>query len=393
MSDAKRKAWAKIRHGLYTDERALELSGIALALRVTLTVWALEDDEQRIGGAPAPGVGWLLTEDGDAYSVRRLARLVRFDEAVVEQALDELAGARVVVRADGGAWGIVGWCAGQEDPSAARVRAHRERQRSPSPTQPDDVTPPARYSNGPETPEERGERREERINNTDGDARAPTENPGPASGCSPVTTSTSRPSPAPVDDTHPGQRIKLTRERLCMRLDLVATRTGIPRGALDKLERGSMQPTRAELARLAEALGDPELATLPAIDGDGGGTLAERVVRELHRHQVELELAQGDPPHVTAADVRAVFAPEADDRAAGRDLLATWLTVMARAAEEIRRERARSKGRSAEFFRLDSLASENRRRKYLAAVDLDRRDPPRITQDRKYSNSTTENGT
>lgn len=160
----KRKAWAKVRHALFTDERALELSGVALALRLTITVWAVEDPDQRVQGAEAAGVGWLLTEDGDAYTIRRIARLTRFPEDQVEAALAELVTARVLTRSDAGAWGLLGWSAAQEDPSAARVRAYRERQRPGPSGGSAQETDDARYSNVHETAEERGERREERIN-------------------------------------------------------------------------------------------------------------------------------------------------------------------------------------------------------------------------------------
>lgn len=160
----KRKAWAKVRHALFTDERALELSGVALALRLTLTVWAVEDPDQRVHGAEAAGVGWLLTEDGDAYTIRRIARLTRFPEDQIETALGELTTARVAIRSDTGAWGLLGWSAAQEDPSAARVRAFRERQRDAPQNGSAPETEAPRYGNAAETAEERGEKREERIN-------------------------------------------------------------------------------------------------------------------------------------------------------------------------------------------------------------------------------------
>ena len=234
------------------------------------------------------------------------------------------------------------------------MRMRRHRSATPGVTVTPPVTPtPTPYPSDVTNRGGEDQRTEDRFNKTGGDTRTPV-------------------------DAHPGPRLKLTRERHAWRLDLAATRAGIPRGTLDKLERGSMQPTRAELAALAEAYGDPELATLQAVDEDNGVTVAERVVHELHRHKVELGLAQGDPAPVLAADVRMVWEPAEGDRAAGRGLLETWLTVIPRAAEEIRRERVRAKGgRGAEFFRLDDkggLGGAARRAKYIAAADLDRRE-------------------
>ena len=209
----KRKAWAKVRHALYTDERALELSGVALALRLTLTVWAVEDDEQRVGGAEAPGVGWLLTEDGVAYTIRRIARLTRFEESQIDAALAELVEARIVVRSDAGAWGLIGWSTSQEDPSAARVRAFRERQRpGSSGSNPstegaaaggnEHETGAARYSNAPETAEERGEKKEERgeISERADERRA---GAGACEDASPAQPKASRPAPVDVPGSDP----------------------------------------------------------------------------------------------------------------------------------------------------------------------------------------------
>lgn len=266
---------------------------------------------------------------------------------------------------------VTGWVRAMEDLPTSPLRArHADEMREVCPpdlrsvwaglaTQPDGNALP--IDRQPNQGTGVGTRSGTRLNSDDTHAFA--ENPSPAS--------------AQPDDT-PGPRLKLTRERHAWRLDLAATRSGIARGTLDKIERGSLQPTRAELAALAAAYGDPELATLQAVDGDNGVTVAERVVHELHRHKVELGLAQGDLAPVLAADVRMVWEPAEGDRAAGRGLLETWLTVIPRAAEEIRRERVRAKGgRSAEFFRLDDkggLGGAGRRAKYIAAADLDRRE-------------------
>ena len=386
------RPWTKAWRTAWREECMDELGAAAKLLR-----WCLRDHVVDVDG---DGIGWAQTEDGRPLGLPRLSRLCSLAEAEVVEGLRQLEVAGLIV-SRGGVYGVLGWKETQESPAAARMRRHRSA--TPGVT----VTPPVTPTTPPEGSEvtDRGgedQRTEDRINNTGDVTRAPTENPGPVRGSSPVNASTSRPAHAPVDDAHPGQRLKLTRERLCMRIDAAAKLAAIPRGTLDKLESGSMQPTRAELVALAKAYGDPDLAKLPAIDGDGGATIAEQVVREIHRHRVELELAQGDSPPITAADIRVAWAPAETDRAAGRDLLAAWRTVIRRAAEEIRRDRGRKKPtRSAEFFRLDSLGGADRRRKYLDTPDLDRREEltpqargspraPRITRERTYENKTHE---
>lgn len=356
MAERKSYKWRKLGRDLLTDERTLRLSQLALHLRLVLEIMGDADEDQLVAGAAAPGVGWLIDEYGDAYDIERLAALVRADEAAVEVALRELERARIVVRSDTGAVGTVDHEERQLDPTTKRTRAWRSRQPAAEDAE--------HAGNGAGTQAEqpgndqRAESREQRAE------VPPTDPPAQAPACEIRATV--------------GTEIRLTRERLAWRPALVSERAGIPRGTLTSLEQGHIQPTRDELDKLAEVLGNPDLRKFPAVDDDGNWAIPQQVVGELYRLRLELGLADGPAPEVDAATVRTVFAPAAADRAAGRDPLATWLTVLRRAAEEIRRERARGKAtRSAEYFRLDDkggLGGEARRRKYLETVDLDRRD-------------------
>lgn len=130
-----RMPWRKVGHDIYTDDVALELSalenlgGVALALRVLLEVRSVLDESQLVGAAPAPAVGWLLTEAGRAVTPAALSRTTGFALGVVESALAVLVAHGVVVQADGGAWGTLGWAGRQEDDSAERKRRQRDRER------------------------------------------------------------------------------------------------------------------------------------------------------------------------------------------------------------------------------------------------------------------------
>lgn len=352
---SKRKAWAKVRHNLWSDERGLELSGIALALRVALTVWVIEDPTQRVGGVEVPGAGWLLTEDGDAYTLRRIARLTRFDEAAVRDALAELGEARIAVRSDTGAWGLIGWASSQEDPSAQRVRDYRERQRAgnggetpPPGNGSADETDPGRYSNAAETAEERGERRDV-ISPAAAGARADT------------------PIRPPGSWSTLGERIRITRVQLALGETKLSERTGIPAATIRAFERDQATPTRAEARVLARELGDPSLADveLPDLDETVAGAVVavEAQVREALGLD-PIPRQPGDPDVV-----RLVHAPRE-----GPAAMANWATCLRRLAEECRRQlESHGVSSSAEFLRLEYLAKPRHRERYLAAADLDQR--------------------
>lgn len=130
-----RMPWRKVGHEIYTDDVALELSalenlgGVALSLRVLLEVRSVLDEGQLVGGAPAPAVGWLLTEAGRAVTPAALSRTTGFALGVVESALKVLAAHGVAVQSDAGAWGTLGWAGRQEDDSAERKRRQRDRER------------------------------------------------------------------------------------------------------------------------------------------------------------------------------------------------------------------------------------------------------------------------
>lgn len=149
-----RMPWRKVRHDLWTDAAALELGGVALALRVLLEAHGTSSAEQTVDGVLLETAGWMLTPAGEPCSARALARLLQFDLAVVEQALLELLAVKVAVRSDAGAWGVTGWSDRQEDDSAERKRRQRDRERDNAVTVTPVVTDQSRECPPPEKDEE-----------------------------------------------------------------------------------------------------------------------------------------------------------------------------------------------------------------------------------------------
>ncbi len=123
----RRMPWRKVGHELWTDEAGHGLSGLAIALRVMFEARSTGDDTQLVKGRSMPQTGWMLRESGAPLSVTKIALLVRFPEQDVVSALAELEGEEIIVKSDGGAWGVVGWASRQEDESAERKRQQRER--------------------------------------------------------------------------------------------------------------------------------------------------------------------------------------------------------------------------------------------------------------------------
>lgn len=332
-----RKRWRKSWEEKWRDEASDLLDLTARALRALLgDVAELEDGSD---------VGWAVDGRGLAYDRPRLARLLAATAEQVDGAVGQLVRAGVAVEVDGRI-GLVGWRETQEDPSAKRVRQHRERAAERE---------NGRYSNAgcnadgsaEETP--RGQRTEDRGDHVGGAGEGGREA-----------------STAP----DVGRELRLARERGPVPLTVAgaAKRAGLDAGDLARFERGEALPVAAELGALARVYCQPELAHL-ALPAQEPGVVAE-VAGLWHSLRVDLGILPPDapPPVIDGALTRLVFAPAA---AEGQALLERWRTVLRRAAEEVRRGKGRD--RSAEFFTLSWLSRPASRARYLDCPDLDRR--------------------
>lgn len=358
--------WRKLGRDLLMDERTLRLSTLALHLRLVFEIAGQPDDEQRVAGQLAPGVGWMLDEYGDAYDEQQLAALVHIHgpdaEAVIADALAQLKKARIIVRSDGGVWGAVDHEERQLDPTTKRTRAFRSRQAA------DPGTPAPGAGNAPGTlgndqrEEDRGQRTEV--------------SPPPSAGGREEIPPPTGTTPAPP--TTLGQRLALARESAATPLSAasVARLSRIHRTRYDQLEADEALPDRDELRRIAATLARPDIAAwdLPERDLE----LVAAVVRQHRDLAVELgAMDPGDrrePLVVTAQDVAAVYATEPRDTAQGLSLADAWRRAIARGAEDLRRDIARGKPDQRLWFTLAALAGGKRRAHLLAALDLDRRD-------------------
>lgn len=362
MSEAKEMQWSKAWQRDWLDAASVELDMCAVCLRQLLQQHAGHFDGDDV-------TGWVRTDTGAPFSVGRMAAIIKGTPEQVLHSLGLLRTAGVIVERDG-AWGVVGWRLKQETPEAARVRRHRAT-RSVTPA----VTPGSTASVTPTVTvtDRGGEDRGTELTIPSPSAGGREEIPSPAV------------APRPAQPAAPmtlGARLTQARDLVgCMSQTTAATRAHIPRGLYAQLEADEAAPTRKQLAAIAGALGQPEIADWPLPDRDAG--LVERIVR-LHR-DLAVELEAMDPallrePLVVAAhDVTAIYAAEATDRAAGLSLADGWARVLTRAAEQLRRELARGRLNGREYFTLRNLAGK-RRATFLGpdAFDLDRRDegPP-----------------
>lgn len=365
MGDA--RPWTKDWRAAWRDERLDDVGAAGAHLRPCLIAHVVEVGED--------GTGWVQNLDGRPLSIAALAKLVRHTEAETIEGLQQLAAVGVVVVRNDGCWGVVGWQQTQETPDAARMRRARTANTTAngSPTNPE----PVANSSPPVPP--RGQRTEDRGAEI---------TPVPDAGVRDPALASSSPEPSL------GARLRRARELVgTFTPATAAQRAGIPRGLYGQLEADEVLPTREQLASIAVALGQPDIASWPLPERDPD--LVAAVVR-LHRDLgVPLGAVDPDAPLTpTAHDVAAVYAAEATDREHGLSLADAWRRVLSRAAEEARREVARGKRWGLEHFTLAELAAAKRRRRLLDAVDLDKRDEPvargspgrapRITAERKY---------
>jgi len=289
--------------------------------------------------------------------------------------LADLQSVGIVTRREDGCWGVVDWRAKQESPDAARMRvarANTARTCSPPVRSDAGVAPNTGPNCSPQ--EERGlEDRGQSLTTTPPPAGVREDAPPVAGHCA---TDANPDSPtAPLEIQRP------ICERLARARELVGTytqataaaRADMPQGRLKHLEAGVLLPTSDDLLRLSRAYGQPEIATwdIPVRDQDIIGAVVT-----LHRDlAVELGTYGQNAPAISSERMAAdIYATEAADLATGLTLRQAWERVLRRAAEELRREIARGRQNGRAFFTIRGLAGSDRRAKYLALEDLDRRD-------------------
>lgn len=365
MGDA--RPWTKDWRSAWRDERLDDVGAAGVHLRPCLIAHVVEVGED--------GTGWVQNLDGRPLSIAAIAKLVRHTEANTLEGLRDLVTVGIaVVRADG-CWGVIGWQQTQETPDAARMRRVRTANASPDSS----PTPPEPFANSSPPVQPRGQRTEDRGTEITPTPDAGGRDPTPAS-----------PGPEPSL----GARLRRARELVgTFTVATAAQRASIPRGLYAQLEANEVLPTCEQLAAIAVALGQPDIATWPLPERDLD--LVAGVVRQRRDLGVELGAVDPESPLTpTAHDVAAVYAAEPTDREHGLSLADGWRRVLSRAAEEARREVARGKRWGLEHFTLAELAAAKRRRRLLDAVDLDKRDEPvargspgrapRITAERRY---------
>lgn len=330
-----RHRWRKSWEEKWRDEASDTLGVLAKLLRALLgDIAELEDGSD---------VGWAIDARGRPYTPVRLAILLSSSvETVsvphVQDALQQLADAGVTVT-DGVRVGVVNWRSTQEDPSAQRQRNHRARQRDGG-----------RDSHAQKTEDRRQNQGEEE------DAREAAHS-----------------SPRNAEQTI-GRRLSQSRLQLGWSEALAAKRANMNIATLRQLERDEDMPVASELEALAAAYGDPELAHLKLPDRDPN--VARAVVHAYHQHAQDLgRIARNVPlPEPTPDDVRVVWSTGEGPQTQGN-----WLTVLARFAQQGRRERERGKTWAVENFTLRVLASPRVRPQYLERIDLDT-PPPEARQ-------------
>ena len=103
---------------IYSDPRLADATPLDLLLLVTAYVHARRDDSQRVEGAAAPTVGWLLTDEGEGLTVQDLSRLMKGPEETSRRPLRRLNTRGFLVMSDAFVWGVTGW----ERPDTRRIR-------------------------------------------------------------------------------------------------------------------------------------------------------------------------------------------------------------------------------------------------------------------------------
>ena len=104
---------------IYSDPRLADATPLDLLLLVTAYVHARRDDSQRVEGAAAPTVGWLLTDEGQPLNAHDLTTLMRGGARIKFLASSErLERLGFLVMSDAFVWGVTGW----ERPDTRRIR-------------------------------------------------------------------------------------------------------------------------------------------------------------------------------------------------------------------------------------------------------------------------------
>lgn len=372
MSETKPKKWSKAWRDTWIDDASVELDLCAIALRQYLA--------QHVGRVDDDGTGWATTDKGAPVTPARMALILKTPLAAVHASLELLRRAGVAVERSG-EWGTVGWVETQELPEATRQRKYREA-RSAGVTENVTVTPDVTVgvtasgqkpvtANTTVTPRGTEEQRTELLPTPPAGVR---EDAPPSTGQCATNADPSSPT-APQDIQRPiGDRLTRARELIGTYTQATAAACAdMPQGRLKNLEAGVLLPTRDDLLRLSRAYGQPEIATwdIPVRDQE-----IITAVATLHRDlAVELgALAQNAPAMSSERMAADIYATESADLATGLTLRQAWERVLRRAAEELRRELARGRQNGRAFFTIRGLAGSDRRAKYLALEDLDRRD-------------------
>ncbi len=116
--------WAKVHVRWIESPSHRDLSGTTLWVGLAMMLLANQ------GGRQPDGSGWCINRSGRALSAKAIANFARVSPRDVEVAIDELVEAGTIVLRGDGAVGFLGLRKWQEDPSAARVRRHRENVRA-----------------------------------------------------------------------------------------------------------------------------------------------------------------------------------------------------------------------------------------------------------------------
>lgn len=125
---SRRLPWRKLPASTFTDEAARELGLAASYLRLYLIAHCSLADDKTIGGEAADeGHGWLVTDTGRPYTERTIRAMTPLADDQIAEGLLELEEVGLLVKADDGTWGYVGWRSTQESPVTVRTRRFRAR--------------------------------------------------------------------------------------------------------------------------------------------------------------------------------------------------------------------------------------------------------------------------
>lgn len=333
---SRRLPWRKLPASTFTDEAARELGLAASYLRLyMLAHCSLADDKTIDGEAADEGHGWLVTDTGRPYTERTIRAMTPLADDQIAEGLLELEEVGLLVKADDGTWGYVGWRSTQESPITARTRRCKARKKAAA----------AEVDGAEEDPEE-----------SDAEEVEPASVPGT-----------------------PGER----------RGNAEGTRDEEEEEEDQDQEEEKRESTRASAAPSLPGIGEDEDPPTPVAARKPGRPRSKpdhsaEILGLWHELRVELGLA--------AEDDRPKATPQRASKI-NRYPVEEWRVVLRRMAEKIRREAMQrgipaSEVNSAHFFHVDHLARPSNRALYLDNPTLDRparaptpgrRAPPRVS--------------